>query len=278
MRFAICNEMFKGWPHARVAATVKALGYEGVEIAPFTLGDGPEPGAAAAKLSKDRIREIRKSFEDGGVTVIGLHWLLAFAGPMSITSEDGNLVAKAADHLKALVRLCRDLGGELMVFGSPAQRMLAPGQDPVAAFDRVVWLMKDLALSASNEGVVICMEPLTLKETNFINTMAEGVRLVEAVNHPAFKLHLDVKAMAGAERSPPADIILREGGSRLHHFHANDVNLLGPGMGDVDQRPIGRALKTIGYNRWVSVETFAEGPGPEEIARMSMTSLKACYS
>ncbi len=278
MRFAICNEMFKDWPHAKVAATVAGLGYTGIEIAPFTLGDGPEPGAAAARLSKERAREVRRAFEDAGVTVVGLHWLLARSGAMSITSEDGNLVARAADHMKSLIRLCRELGGELMVFGSPGQRSLAPGQDAAAAFDRVVWLMRDLALAASNDGVVICMEPLTPKETNFINTMAEGVRLVEAVDSPAFRLHLDVKAMAGAEAMPPAEVLLREGGKRLHHFHANDPNLLGPGMGEVDQRPIGRALKTIGYNRWVSVETFADGPGPEEIARMSMDSLKASYA
>jgi sugar phosphate isomerase/epimerase len=91
------------------------------------------------------------------------------------------------------------------------------------------------------------------------------------------KLHLDVKAMTSAEGRTPAAVIAEEGGRHLRHFHANDANLLGPGMGEVDQVPIGAALRAVGYNRWVSVETFAEGPGPEEIARRSLAELKRAY-
>src|SRR6185503_15025395 len=206
MKFAICNEMFKGWDHPKVATTIAALGYAGVEVAAFTLGDAP------TKLSAPAVRAIRAAFNDAGVEVIGLHWLLAKTEGLSITSPDDDVLGRTAEHLRALTRLCRDLGGSVMVFGSPAQRSLEPGWNAAEAFDRVTWLFKDLALSASEAGVTICFEPLTPKETNFINTCAEGVRLVEAVDHPAFKLHLDVKAMAGAETRPPADILRTEGG------------------------------------------------------------------
>ncbi len=271
MRFAICNEMFKGWDHPKVATTIAAIGYTGVELAPFTLGDAPD------KLPASAIRTVRAAFNDAGVEVVGLHWLLAKTEGLSITSPDDATLGRTADYLRALIRLARDLGATVMVFGSPAQRSLKPGWDPAAAFDRVTWLFKDLALAAAGAGVTICFEPLTTKETNFINTCAEGVRLVEAVDHPAFKLHLDVKAMSGAETRPPADILRAEGGKHLRHFHANDPNLLGPGMGDVPHAPIGTALLEIGYKGWVSVETFADGPGPEALARRSMDTLKACY-
>jgi sugar phosphate isomerase/epimerase len=164
-----------------------------------------------------------------------------------------------------------------MVFGSPAQRNLAPGQSFEDAFARATRLFRRLAAAAGTTGVTVAFEPLTKAETNFINTMHEGVRLVEAVAHANFRLHLDVKAMRGAEARSPAETILAEGGRYLHHFHANDPNLLGPGMGGEDFAPIASALNAVGYDRWVSVETFAAGPGPEETARRSLETLKNAF-
>ncbi len=271
MKLAICNEMFKGWEHARIARFCAGLGYEGAELAPFTFGTSP------VAMTKEQQRALRGAYEDAGLPVIGLHWLLAGTEGLSITTEDDTALARTAEYMKQLTRLCGALGGEVMVFGSPKQRSLEPGQDAAAAFARVVWLFKDLALAASDVGVTLCFEPLGPAETNFINTMREGVSLVEAVDHPNVRLHLDVKAMTAAEVRPPAEVIREEGGRHLRHFHANDANLLGPGMGDVEQAPIGAALRAVGYNRWVSVETFTEGPGPEEIARRSLAELRRAY-
>jgi sugar phosphate isomerase/epimerase len=193
---------------------------------------------------------------------------------MSITSPDDAVLGATAGYLRILVSLCSDLGGQLMVFGSPAQRNLAPGQSFEDAFARATRVFREVATAAGAAGISVLIEPLTKAETNFINTMAEGVRLVEAVGHANFMLHLDVKAMRGAEPRSPADTILAGGGRYLHHFHANDPNLLGPGMGDEDFAPIAAALKTVGYDRWISVETFAAGPGPAEIARQSLETLQ----
>ena len=272
MKFAICNEMFKGWEHGKVSGCAAGLGYEGLELAPFTLGPRP------AELTPSEVAGIRRAFQAGGCRVMGLHWLLAGTEGLSITSPDDEVLFRTKTHLTALIGLCRDLGGEVMVFGSPKQRSLAPGQNPEDAFRRAVRLFQDLALVAAPALITICFEPLTPSETDFVNTMADGVRLVEAVRHPHVKLHLDVKAMRGAESRSPGETILAEGGRHLHHFHANDPNLLGPGMGSEDQAPVGAALKTVGYDRWVSVETFQDGPGPEATARQSMETLRRCYA
>jgi len=268
MKFAICNEMFRGWPHGKVADAIAAAGYQGVELAPFTLGEFPD------KLPPDTRASLRREFESRGLGVTRLPWLLAGPGKYSITTDDAALFAHTREYLKALVGLCRDLGGQVMVFGSPKQRSISPEQDAGAVRARVIALFKELSPVAQAAGVTICFEPLTPEETNFINTMPEGVALVEEVGHPGFRLHLDVKAMRGGDRRPPAEVIRVEGGRYLRYFHANDPNLLGPGMGNEDFGPIAEALRAVRYDGWVSVETFVEGPGPEEIARKSMETLR----
>ena len=97
-------------------------------------------------------------------------------------------------------------------------------------------------------------------DTNFLNTCAQAMEVIRQVNHPHFKLHMDVKAQSSEVRRdrPGADPpVWREAG----HFHAQDVNLRGPGMGDVDFGPIMKALVEAHYDRWVSVEVFDFSPG-----------------
>jgi sugar phosphate isomerase/epimerase len=121
-------------------------------------------------------------------------------------------------------------------------------------------------------GVTICMEPLSPSETDFINTCADGSRVVGDVGHPNFALHLDVKAMS-SEQTPMADLIRRHAPA-AGHFHANDVNLRGPGFGDIDFVPIFRELAAAGYDRWVSVEVFDYKPDPKTIARDSIDYMR----
>ena len=96
--------------------------------------------------------------------------------------------------------------------------------------------------------------------------------LVDAVGHPEFALHLDVKAMC-SEQTPMADLI-RKYAPTAGHFHANDANLRGPGFGEIDFVPIFRQLRDAGYDRWVSVEVFDYKPDPETIARDSIDYMR----
>src|SRR5215203_560389 len=115
MRYAICNETFEGWEHARICATIRSLGYEGLEIAPFTLA------ARITEVSPERRRELRQQAAAEGVEIIGLHWLLARTTGLMLTSPDESVRRSTAAYLVELARACSDLGGDLLVFGSPAQ-------------------------------------------------------------------------------------------------------------------------------------------------------------
>jgi sugar phosphate isomerase/epimerase len=268
MRYAICNEIFEGWDHPRVCRLVADLGYGGVEIAPFTLAP------RITDVSPEKRRELRQQAEACGVQIIGLHWLLAKTEGLHLTSPDEAVRRRTAEYLVELARGCRDLGGEFMVFGSPAQRRIPTDFSKAQAMDFAADTFQRALTGIADCGVKLCLEPLAPSDTDFINTCAEAVALLDSISHPNFVLHLDVKAMASDEAPTPE--LIRRHVKRTHHFHANDPNLRGPGFGNADFVPIFRALKEVDYRGWVSVEVFDYSPDSETIARESIRYMRAC--
>ena len=268
MRYAICNETFQGWDHQRVCKYVAGLGYQGLEVAPFTLA------ARVTDLAPDRRRELQRQAEDCGLTLLGLHWLLARTEGLQLTSPDASVRQTTADYLSELARCCADLGGDILVFGSPAQRHVPAGATLAQAADFAVDTFRRARAAIADAGVRLCLEPLAPPEADFILTCAETVEILDRIDDPHFVLHLDVKAMSSEQTAIPE--LIRRHASRTGHFHANDPNLRGPGFGAVDFVPIFRALRESGYLGWVSVEVFDYTPDPETIARESLRYLRAC--
>jgi len=267
MRFAMCNELYENWKFDDVCKFLKETGYDGVEVAPFTLAP------RITDVSQERRSTLRAQAAHAGIEIIGLHWLLAGTDGLYLTSPDDQVRSNTADYIVRLAEAARDLGGDLMVFGSPKQRSLLPGVSRQQAFDSAAGVFKSVMPRVADCGVTICMEPLSPNETDFINTCAEARDLIDAVGHPNFSLHLDVKAMS-SESTPVTDLI-RQYGPMAHHFHANDANRRGPGFGDVDFVPIFQALRESGYNRWVSVEVFDYKPDPETITTKSIEYMRS---
>lgn len=268
--FAICNELFEGWPLERVLSYCAGVGYEGVEVAPFTLAKD------IRGLPSSRAGELRRAAEGAGIAIVGLHWLLTSPEGLSINSPDDRVREETREFMFALVKLCRELGGRVLVFGSPKQRNVAEGESYEAAWARSVEMFRVVGEEAERRGAVIAVEPLTRQETNFLTTMEETVRLIEEVGSPAVRLHLDVKAMVRGERKRP-EVVIREGKDHLVHVHANDANLRGPGFGETDFAPIAEALAEIGYDGYVSVEVFDFSPDPQTIATRSLGYLREVF-
>lgn len=262
MRFAICQELFVDWDWEQQCRCIAETGYTGIEVAPFTLAARP------ADVSADRRRQLRETAARYGLEIIGLHWLLAKTEGFHLTTADAAVRSRTADYLKELADLCGDLGGSVMVFGSPAQRNLQPGVTREAAYDHAADVFRQAMPHLQARGVYLCMEPLTTKETDFCNTCADGWELIRRVGHSHFVLHQDVKAMLGEGNSLPQ--LIHDYAAVTRHFHVNDSNLLGPGMGATEYRPIFTALRDSGYEGWVSVEVFDYSPGAEHIARVSL--------
>ena len=268
MKFGICNELFEGWEFSRVCEVVKKLGYDGLEIAPFTLAP------RISELTAARRRELKTMVEDAGLQTIGLHWLLAKTEGLYLTTPDATARRQTGDYLVALAEAARDLGGSVLVLGSPKQRDLLPGVTYDQAVGYAIEVFERVMPAISGAGIDLCLEPLAPNDTNFINTCAQAMEVIAQVAHPHFKLHMDVKAQSSEAATTVAELIGRYA-RFAGHFHAQDINLQGPGMGDVDFGPIMRALVEASYERWVSVEVFDFSPGALETGRRSIQCLRA---
>lgn len=266
MRYAICNETFGDWPLAKACEYAAACGYTGLEIAPFTLAP------LATDVSDAARAEIRRTLDAAGLDCVGLHWLLAKTDGFHVTHPDPDVRKRTIAYLGELARLGADLGGRVLVFGSPKQRSLLPGISREQATDHLHEVFSRLVPVLESTGTVVALEPLSPVETDVLTTAEETCRLIERIGSPNVRLHLDVKAMASEPHSIPR--IIHESSRHLEHFHANDVNLQGPGFGDVDFVPIFRALAEVGYPGWVSVEVFDYTPGVERLARESIESMR----
>jgi sugar phosphate isomerase/epimerase len=270
MQFAICNEIFQGWKIEDAISFAAKSGYDAIEIAPFTLAKYVTEIPAA---ERQRIRDMAKR---AGIEVSGIHWVLVQAEGMYVTHPDSAIRQRTAKYFCDLVDFCADLGGKIIVVGSPKQRNLMEGISHEQGWDWATGVFRDAVMRAEERRITICFEPLAPSETNFINTAAEAIRFVKQLNTPHFRIILDVKAMSS--ESKPVPQIIAESAPYFAYFHANDKNLKGPGFGDVDFRPIAAALKEVKYDGVVSVEVFNFDEGPEVIATKSIDYLRRTFN
>jgi sugar phosphate isomerase/epimerase len=269
MKFGICNEIFETWELDATFAYAKRIGYDFVELAPFTLAP------LVTDISPARRTAIREGAARAGIGISGLHWVLAKTEGLHLTTPDAAVRERTARYLIDLVDCCADVGGQRIILGSPKQRDVLPGVTCQQAWDLAIATLRPAVRRAEERGVVICFEPLGPAETNFVNTAEEGRRLAGEIGSPAMSIILDVKAMSSEAKPVPQ--IIRESAGRFAYFHANDPNRKGPGFGETDFRPIAAALSEAGYDGIVSVEVFDFTEGPEVIATKSLEYLREVF-
>src|SRR5260221_10153897 len=230
VKFAICNEIFQGWKIEDVFTHAAGWGYNGVEIAPFTLAE------AVTDISGAERKRIREAATERGISVAGIHWVLVKPEGMYINHPDQTIRQRTSNYLCDLVDFCADLGGTRMVVGSPKQRNIMSGVSASQARDWAAETFRAAVARSESRAITICLEPLSQAETNFINTAAEAIEFVKPFNSARFQIILDAKAMCSEAKPIPQ--IIRESWPHFAHFHANDKNLKGPGFGELDFKPI----------------------------------------
>jgi sugar phosphate isomerase/epimerase len=269
MKFAICNEIFRGWTIEATFAYAAKAGYAAVEIAPFTIAN------SVTEISQADRTKIREAAKKHHLEIAGIHWLLVKPEGLYLNHPDAALRERTGQYLSDLVDFCADLGGQVLIFGSPKQRSVMEGVTRPQAWEWATETFRQAVARAEHRQVTICFEPLSPAETNFVNTAAEALQFVRQFDSPNFQIILDVKAMCSEAKPIPQ--IIQESWPHFAHFHANDKNLKGPGFGEVDFHPIAAALKAVGYSRYVSVEVFNFDEGPEAIATRSIDYLRRTF-
>jgi sugar phosphate isomerase/epimerase len=263
LEFALCNEVLQPLPFEQQCTMAAALGYDGLEVAPFTLADNP------MDITDGQAGVYRRIAEDKGLAIFGLHWLLVAPAGLSIVSADDRTRDQTVRVMQRLVELCSLMGGRYLVHGSPKQRSVPPGTSREQALERARDCFARVAATATSHGVTYCLEPLSTRETDLINTVAEAARLVDEIGSPAFKTMIDCSAAGQTESLPVADLMAQwMPTGAVAHVQVNDPNRRGPGQGEMRFAPIMETLlrmKAQGHYRGiVAVEPFdyvPDGPG-----------------
>lgn len=249
----LCNEVIRGLQFSRQCAFARAVGYDGLEIAPFTLSSAPH------ELSSSQIHELRTIAESEGVAIAGLHWLLAAPENLSITSADEAVWLRTVHVGRRMVELCAKLGGRYLIHGSPGQRRLETGREAEGRARGAAYFAA-MAEAAAEAGVAYLIEPLSMEDTSFINTIEEALAIVRAVSSPALGTMIDCYATAanGGDVTALLKRWLPEG--VVGHIHFNDSNRRGPGEGAIDFAAVVDALRDLDYRGAIGVEPFVYQP------------------
>jgi D-psicose/D-tagatose/L-ribulose 3-epimerase len=228
----------------------------------YATADFATAKAASFDFAEVRIREFMKLSDDdftkfaadcrtNGLPLTTAYWLLP--NDLKVVGPDVKMDAVTNYFEKAFDR-CQNLGVKIIVWGSGDARRAPDGFPKEKAFDQLVALGKFLAPEAQRRGIVIVAEPLRKAEANMINSVAEGLQWVEAVNHPNFQLLVDIYHMA--EENENMAIIVKAG-AHIAHVHVSNPKgrVLPLSADEYDYMPFFKALNQIGYHGTMTIET-----------------------
>jgi sugar phosphate isomerase/epimerase len=226
------------------------------------------------EISLSRRKAIRRAAEKGGIEIVGLHWLLVKPEGLHINHPDEIIRISTQEYMEALIHFCADIGGKLLIHGSPHQRTIQHEWNFKESWERARETFKACLETARKREVVYCIEPLSRTSTNFINTVAEGLRLVKEIRHPNFKMVFDCRHALAQEKSVTEALVQALDSRMLCHIHVNDANGKGPGFGETRFTAILNTLIKNHYHGYLSVEVYPFDPDPQTIASRSIGYLK----
>ena len=271
MRFALSNIALPAFEHEQELHAVAAFGIEGIEVAPSRVWRDTWAG-----LRPDDIDAYRRAVGDAGLEIVGLHSLFWDQPDLGLF-RDPETRARTLDFMAHLSALCRDLGGRTLVFGSaPARRR---GDLPLAEAEmEAARFFADLEPRIAGHDTCFVFEALGPSDSDFVNSVRDAKRLVDAVDSPILRMHLDAKAMVEAGEMNAEAVALAL--PALAHVHVNepDLGLLGT-SGRIDHVRFGSLLRDAGYGGWVSIEQrMLSNENSLADATRSIAVLRAAYA
>lgn len=267
LKHAMCNEAFESTPFVEQCRRLKSAGYEGIEIAPFTLA--PDP----VNITPEQRRQYRRIMQEEGLAFVGLHWLMVSPKGLHVTTPDKALRDRSWIHIRNLIDLCADLGENgVMVFGSPQQRSSTGGLTRQEATRHYIEGLAAVAPQAEERGVTVLVEALPVAQSDVVQTLAEAVSIVEEIASPAIRTMFDTHN--AVDETEPHPALIERYFPFLRHVHVNEMDGRYAGTGNYDFAALFETLIRLGYAHWISLEVFDFKPGAAEIAQRSIAYLK----
>lgn len=264
MRYSICNWLFKEIDFEKSCLLIAKHGFQGVEIAPFTLFDDPQD------IGERKILEIEEALTRAGLKFVGFHAIFFGPGNFHITSQDRAIRQRSWDRLRRLVDIAGKLGGGVLVLGSPKQRR-AIGIPPENAVGYIKEGLSKIAPYATERKATILIEALPSTDTNVINTLEESRELIRSINKPGISGMFDFHNCAHETRSWSE--LIEHYFDIIQHIHVNEVNGSYPGTGNSDFTPAFVKLGEKRYTGWISLEIFHQPDDPDFVLSKTMQFL-----
>lgn len=221
--------------------TVAGMGFDLFEIA------CEDPSLIDVPALKEALDE-----QGMGAVVCG-----AFGPGRDLSSDDPDERASTAAYVRWCVDAASELGSGIVcgpLYGSVGKARYLPPDERRAERTRAADELRELAAYAGDRGVRLALEPLNRFETDMVNIVSQGLDLIEDIGSEHVGLHLDTFHMHLEEKDAGAAI--RLAADRLFHVHVCENDRGVPGTGQVDWRGVARALRDIGYDDGVVIESF----------------------
>lgn len=236
------------------------LGFDAIEIFP------PSPSAVDVEMVGKLLAEHHLKLAAVGT---GAGWVLHH---LRLTGTDATQRERARQYVRGIIDVAGPLGASAII-GSMQGRW-GDGQDRETALGHLKSALGELGEHARQYGVPLIYEPLNRYETNLINTVADGVSLLESMPGANVTLLADLFHMNIEEADIAAALEL--GADHIGHVHFVDSNRRPAGCGHMDYAPIAAALRHIGYAGYLSAEALAY-PDSRQAAQQTITCFKKFF-
>lgn len=238
-------------------ALIAALGYDGVELA-IRDPNQIDLDSLVALVRKFNLR----------VPSIGTGQAWGEEG-LSFTDPNPHIREHAIERIKSHIPAASRFGAVIII--GLIRGIVKPGVDPAQAMDWLVEALRECSETARLQGIRLALEPINRYETTLINTVSQGLELIERIGADNFGLLLDTFHMNIEE--PTIEDSIRDCDEHIFHFHVADSNRWYPGAGHLDFKSILTALDSTSYQGWVSGE-FLPKPDAETAAQKSIAFLR----